>query len=154
MAVWNSISYICTRARHSLLSFAYYHAASTVIHLLPKATFIPSIRISSVYLVLALHLLQVHSLSFSHHFSYPMPLLRTTPLVQLLLQIETSPILYCSAHFSVLPIYAIYPSFILCTTSLPNPPPAEMDGSLIPYENFVPIYHYLISDGRRHYSSL
>ena len=39
--------------------------------------------------------------------SYPMPLLRTTPLVQLLFYIDTSwsfsPILYCSAHFSALP---------------------------------------------------
>ena len=34
---------------------------------------------------------QEHSLSFSQHFfSYPMPLLRTTPLVQLLLHIDTS----------------------------------------------------------------
>ena len=45
---------------------------------------------------------QEHSLSFSQHFSYPMPLLLTTPLVQLLLHIDTSwslsPILYCSAH--------------------------------------------------------
>ena len=48
-----------------------------------------------------------HSLSFSQHFSNPMPLLRTTPLVQLLLLIDTSwplsPILYYSAHFSALP---------------------------------------------------
>ena len=49
---------------------------------------------------------QEHSLAFSQHFSCPMPLLRTTPLVQLLLHIDTSshlsPILYCSAHFSEL----------------------------------------------------
>ena len=46
---------------------------------------------------------QKHSLSFSQHFSYPMPLL----LVQLLLHIDTSwplsPILYCLGHYSVLP---------------------------------------------------
>ena len=33
---------------------------------------------------------QEHSLSFSQHFSYPMPLFRTTPLVQLLFNIDTS----------------------------------------------------------------
>ena len=32
---------------------------------------------------------QEHPLSFSQHFSYPMPLLRTTPLVQLLLHRDT-----------------------------------------------------------------
>ena len=46
-------------------------------------------------------------LSFSQHFSYPMPVLRTMPLIQLLLHMDTSwplsPILYCSVHFSVLP---------------------------------------------------
>ena len=58
-----------------------------------------------------------HLLSFSQHFSYPMPLLRTTPLVQLLLRIDTSwplsPILYCLGHFSGLPkptplIYSVH----------------------------------------------
>ena len=33
---------------------------------------------------------QEHSVSFSQHVSYPMPLLRTTPLVQLLLNIDAS----------------------------------------------------------------
>ena len=33
---------------------------------------------------------QEYSLTFSQHFSYPMPLLRTTPFVQLLLQIDAS----------------------------------------------------------------
>ena len=54
-----------------------------------------------------------------------MPLFRTTPLVQLLLRIDTSwplsPILYCSGHFSALPKLYLYPSFILCTTSLSHP---------------------------------
>ena len=44
MAVWNSLSYICSRALHSFLSFAHCRAASTVIALLPKATFTPSIQ--------------------------------------------------------------------------------------------------------------
>ena len=47
------------------------------------------------------------SLSFSQYFTHFMPLLSTMPLVQLLLHIDTSwplsPILYCSANFSVLP---------------------------------------------------
>ena len=46
---------------------------------------------------------QEHSLSFSQQFSYAVPLLHTTPLVQLFLHIESfwllSPILYCSEHF-------------------------------------------------------
>ena len=71
---------------------------------------------------------QEHSLSFSQHFSYPMPLLRTTPLVQLLLHIDTSwplsRILSCSAHFSALPMHALYPSFILCATPLSHSPSA------------------------------
>ena len=44
MAEWNSISYICTRALHSFLSFAHRRATSTVIPLWPKATFTPSIQ--------------------------------------------------------------------------------------------------------------
>ena len=48
---------------------------------------------------------QEHSLSFSQHFSYLMPLL-CTPLVELLLRLDTSwplfPIVYCSGHFSAL----------------------------------------------------
>ena len=49
---------------------------------------------------------QVHLLSFSQYYSYPMPLLHTTLLVQIVLHIESSthlsPVLHCSAHFSVL----------------------------------------------------
>ena len=44
MAAWNSIIYIRTRALHSFLSLAHRRAASTVIPLLPKATFTPSIQ--------------------------------------------------------------------------------------------------------------
>ena len=44
MSMWNSFSYICTRALHSFRYFLYFHAASTVIPLLPKATFTPSIQ--------------------------------------------------------------------------------------------------------------
>ena len=44
MEEWNSFSYICTRALHSIRSFAHWYAASTVIPLLPKATFTPSIQ--------------------------------------------------------------------------------------------------------------
>ena len=36
------IIYICTRALYNLLTFAHYRAVSTVITLLPKATFTPS----------------------------------------------------------------------------------------------------------------
>ena len=46
---------------------------------------------------------QEHSLSFSQHFSYPMHLLLSMPLVKLFLHIDTfwplSPIFYCSANF-------------------------------------------------------
>ena len=56
-----------------------------------------------------------------------MALLHTTPLVQLLLHIDTSrplsPILYFSEHF-FRALQAQYPSFILCTTSLSHPQPA------------------------------
>ena len=44
LAAYNSIIYISTRALHSFLSFAHCGAASTVILLLPKATFTPSIQ--------------------------------------------------------------------------------------------------------------
>ena len=44
MATWNSLSYICTRALQSFRSFVHCRAASTVIPLLPKATFTPSIH--------------------------------------------------------------------------------------------------------------
>ena len=44
MGAWNSFSYICTRTLHFFRSFAHWRAASTVIPLLPKATFTPSIQ--------------------------------------------------------------------------------------------------------------
>ena len=44
MAALNSLSYICTRALHAFRSFAHCRAASTVIPLLPNATFTPSIQ--------------------------------------------------------------------------------------------------------------
>ena len=44
MAVLISITYICTKALHSMLSSADCRAASTVIPLLPKATFTLSIQ--------------------------------------------------------------------------------------------------------------
>ena len=44
MAACNSFSYICTRALHSFRSFAHCRAASTVIPLLLKATFTPTIQ--------------------------------------------------------------------------------------------------------------
>ena len=66
---------------------------------------------------------QEHSLFFSQHFSYQC-LLRTMPLVQLLIRIDTSwplsPILNCYAHFSTLP--TLYTPHSLCTTSLSHPP--------------------------------
>ena len=43
MASWNSFNYICTRALHP---FAHCRAASTVIPLLPKATFTPTIQLN------------------------------------------------------------------------------------------------------------
>ena len=60
---------------------------------------------------------QEHSLSFSQHFLYPMRLLRATPLVQLLLHIDTfwplSPILIAQDTFQCSPIsgphiYSVY----------------------------------------------
>ena len=63
---------------------------------------------------------QEHPLFFSQYFSYPILLLRTTPLVQLLFYLNSyshlSPILYCLAHFSALS--TLYTPFILRTTSL------------------------------------
>ena len=46
MAAWNSFRYICTRTLHSFRSFAHCRAAATVIPLLPKATFTPSIQLN------------------------------------------------------------------------------------------------------------
>ena len=40
----NSFSYTCTRALHSFRSFTHCRSASTIIPLLPKATFTPSIQ--------------------------------------------------------------------------------------------------------------
>ena len=58
MVAWNSFCYMCTNALHSFRSFVHWRAASTVIYLLPKATFTLSIqRITSVSLIPALHLL-------------------------------------------------------------------------------------------------
>ena len=54
-----------------------------------------------------LHSLLYPFVTLQPNFLYPMPLLRTTPFVQLLLHIDTywplSPVLNCSAHFSALP---------------------------------------------------
>ena len=44
MAAWNSFSYTWTRALHSFRTFTNCRANSTVIPLLPKATFTPSIK--------------------------------------------------------------------------------------------------------------
>ena len=44
MAEWDSFSYICPRALHSFRSFMHWRAVYTVILLLPKATFTPSIQ--------------------------------------------------------------------------------------------------------------
>ena len=59
---------------------------------------------------------QEHSLFFSQNFSYSMPLLRTTPLVQLLLHIDTSfpisPILYCSSQ--ILALHKLYTPHSFC----------------------------------------
>ena len=44
MAAWNSFSHICTMDLHSFLCFTHCRAASTVIPLLPKATYTPSIQ--------------------------------------------------------------------------------------------------------------
>ena len=44
MVALNSFSYICTRALHAFRSSAHCRAASTIIPLLPNATFTPSIQ--------------------------------------------------------------------------------------------------------------
>ena len=66
---------------------------------------------TSDYLVPDLRLLLPSTL----FWSYPMPLLRTTPFVQLVFHIDTSwplfPFLYCSAHLSVLPTLSTPHSF-------------------------------------------
>ena len=54
MAAWNSFNYICTRALHYFLSFTHCRAASTVIPLLPKATY----SLTSVTLVPGPHILR------------------------------------------------------------------------------------------------
>ena len=51
MASWNSFSYICTRALHSFVFFVHWRAVSSVIPLLPKATFTHLSSLTSVYLV-------------------------------------------------------------------------------------------------------
>ena len=69
---------------------------------------------------------QEHSLSFAQHFSYPMPLLRTTPLVQLVLHIHFLAFIPSPLLLSILlsTPHTQYPSFILCTTTLSHPPSA------------------------------
>ena len=68
---------------------------------------------------------QERSLWFSHNFLYPIPLLRTMPLVQLLILKDTSRhfLLCFSAHFLWLGTFIVAhhawsPSFIMCTISL------------------------------------
>ena len=58
MAVLNSSSYTCTRALHTFRSFAHCRAASTIIPLLPNATFTPPSSLTSVSLVPIQHWLQ------------------------------------------------------------------------------------------------
>ena len=140
----HSVTYVCTRTLHSFQSFqSFVHCrtSSTVIPLLLKATFTPSIQpnlglprtrpqltevgyevdlsshllpsgrtelIHSFHMPTTSHSLislytfvtlqpnfsnttsQEHSLSLSQHFSYPVSLRRTTPLVQLHLHKYTS----------------------------------------------------------------
>ena len=89
----------------------------------PTHLFILTLSIRGTPTKLLRHFISIeHSLSFSQHFSYPMPLLRTTPSVQLLLHMHRhflafipSPLLL-SILFSA--PHALYPSLILCTTSL------------------------------------
>ena len=79
MAVWNSFSYTCTRAHPSFQSFVHWHAASTVIPLLRKATFTPSIQpniglpctrpplTSAINTLLAIRYSSILSTWLSHH---------------------------------------------------------------------------------------
>ena len=93
MAAWNSIIFP-KRESYILHFFLHCRAASTVIPLLPKATFTPSIQPNLGLPLIRPPNFQINSsqelsLSFSEHFPYRMPLLRTTPLVQLFLYIDT-----------------------------------------------------------------
>ena len=111
-----------TSAINTLLAIRYSSILSTCLNhlntlwsaLLDNSLSIPALLRTSSFLTLSVTLQpsfsdtssQEHSLSFSQYFSYPMPLLRTTPLVQLHLRIDTSwplfLILYCSGHFLAL----------------------------------------------------
>ena len=84
---------------------------SDLLYILANYLSIPGLLRTSSFLTLSIrdtptkllkHFISRTFTSFSQHFSYPMPMLRTTPLVQLLLRIDTSwslsPILYCSGH--------------------------------------------------------
>ena len=188
MAEWNSFGCICTRALHSVRSFAHWRAASSVIPLLPKATFTPSIqpnlglprtrppftfacntlldiRYSSILNTCQNHLNTLWSallanyifipalprtssfltLSISDtptkflkhfnsrkftfflsaliipHTSAPYSAVGTITYSYIDISWHLSPVLYCSAHFSELPMHALYPSFILWTTSISHP---------------------------------
>ena len=71
LAALNSFSYICTRALNSFRSFALCHAASTVIPLLPKATFTLSIQPNlgftfAINTLLAIHYPSILSICPNH----------------------------------------------------------------------------------------
>ena len=70
MTAWNSFSYVCTRALQSSLSFMHYRAASTVISLLPTATFTPSIQ-PNLGLPRIRHPLSLPSTPFCWYGTYP-----------------------------------------------------------------------------------
>ena len=81
----------------------------------------PFLTPSNRYTKLLKHIISRTYFFLSHHFSYTMPLLRTTPLVLLLLHIDTcwtlSPILYCSVHFSARSIPRIHSVYHIIFTS-------------------------------------
>ena len=81
----------------------------------PTHLFIPNYPLLTLQPNFSINSSQEHSLSFSRQFLNPMPLHRTTPLVHLLLHIDTSRnlsnVLNCSAHFSAHPTLYTHNSF-------------------------------------------
>ena len=143
--------YVCTRALHSFLSFAHCRAASTIIPLLPKPTFTPSIQpnlclpshirpplTSAINPLLAIRYSSILSACPNHLYTLWYTLLANSLSIPALLRTSSLlpiSIIYCSAHFSALPM--LYTPHSFCV-----PHPFHMLHQFIhPFHSFDPHFH-------------
>ena len=154
------ISYICTEALHSFLSFGHCRAAYTVILLLPKATFTPSIqpmfglprtrppltsaintllaiRYSSILSTCPNHLNTLWSALLANYFSIP-ALIRTSTFPTLSIRDTHTKLL---KHFISRIFTLILSAFLIPHASGPN----YADGTITPsyrqFFVFIPILY-------------